>query len=478
MEEYNDIFEHIDSHSNQYIEGIRKYLHQPGISHTGEGVRESAELTLEYVEELGTENARLVETDGNPVVTGTLKSKNPNAKTIIAYTLYDEVPVVPEDWKFPPFSAEIVEADQIGAPPKLGKVICARAATNQRGPFKAFLCALKSIQAIRSDIPVNVIFALEGEEEIGCPHLHQFVQKAYDDLKKADAFYMPSLSQDEQGNVQVYRGARGTVKLELQVMGGKWGGSVSGKDIWSANMAWIDSPMWILIRALNTMVSETGKIIIDDFHENVRPFRDVDRDEIEKIKESFNEEMWKEKLDIRKFRDGLPGKELVKDYVIGPMLNVVGIKGGYTGPKVFTTLPMDVVAKVDIRFPPDMSSDEVIPKIRRHLDRRGFKMVQINEIGKYEWSRVEPTAAIHRATLKTVGMFKAPYTVWPTGPFVAPFGMLTRGLPGYPLDIPFSLTGLGHGAREHMANEYAAIEGLHLNMKYHVALLYEYAKMV
>src|SRR5690606_33313804 len=89
------IFDHIDAHFDEYVSRIRRYLQTPGISTTGEGMRESAELSRELMEEVGAVDTELVETDGNPVVFGRMNSNRPGAKTLIASSLYDLVPVDP-----------------------------------------------------------------------------------------------------------------------------------------------------------------------------------------------------------------------------------------------------------------------------------------------------------------------------------------------------------------------------------------------
>ena len=218
------IHDYLDAHFQENLEEMRRFLAQPGFSHTGEGVRETAEMALGYVKSLNPAEAELVETDGNPVVYAKVLSKKPNAKTLIAYSLYDVVPVVEEDWTFPPLGGTITDAEKIGVQPHLGKVLVSRGTHNQRGPMLAFVQVLKAYQAVTGDIPVNVLFAWEGEEEIGCPHLLQFIQKKLDVLKTADAFYMPSMRDDEDGNLIVNRGYKGKLNVEIEIKGGEWGG--------------------------------------------------------------------------------------------------------------------------------------------------------------------------------------------------------------------------------------------------------------
>jgi acetylornithine deacetylase/succinyl-diaminopimelate desuccinylase-like protein len=156
--------EQIHAHINEEFDGrvteIQRFIGQPGFSHTGEGIRETAEMCREYVAALGAADAQLVETDRNPVVFGTVKATNPDAKTLIGYSLYDVVPVKEEEWTFPPLAADLVDSIEVGLPASFGMV-------------------LESIQDVTGDLPINVMFAWEAEEEIGCPHLDQFVESRF-----------------------------------------------------------------------------------------------------------------------------------------------------------------------------------------------------------------------------------------------------------------------------------------------------------
>ncbi|MGH2360648.1 MAG: hypothetical protein ACRDGM_08940, partial [bacterium] len=101
MTDLSRVFDHIDANFESYLQEIRRFLAQPGYSHTGEGMEQSAAMALEYIRSLGSEHCRLLTTDGYPVATGLLRSHDPQAKTLIVYSFYDEVPVTPADWTFP-----------------------------------------------------------------------------------------------------------------------------------------------------------------------------------------------------------------------------------------------------------------------------------------------------------------------------------------------------------------------------------------
>ena len=109
MDAIAEIHAHIDGHFEEYLDEIRRYLRQPGISQTGEGIRESAELTRDFVTGLADTEAHLVETEGNPVVLGRTGADAADAKTLLLYCFYDVVPAAPEDWACPPFEPTVLD---------------------------------------------------------------------------------------------------------------------------------------------------------------------------------------------------------------------------------------------------------------------------------------------------------------------------------------------------------------------------------
>jgi acetylornithine deacetylase/succinyl-diaminopimelate desuccinylase-like protein len=337
----------------------------------------------------------------------------------------------------------------------------------------AAVLAFKAMKDATGDIPVNVIWVWEGEEEIGCPHLLQFVRKKFAELDRADAFWMPSMTQDTEGVMRVDRGSKGTVKIEIRIKGGEWGGTRSGKDLWSANLPLVDAPMWRMVRALDSMVDNGDRLIVDGIQDLVRPRDAEEIEELAVLKDHLDEQELMDSLGIARFKRGQPAAELYEDFLMAPMVNVVGIVGGYTGPKVFTTLPMDVVAKLDFRLTPNVLADNVPRLLRAHLDRRGFNEVEIEVLGGYDYSRTPASDPIYQAAFEAARRHACPYRVYPTTPAVAPFGMFNLR----PLAKPAVFVGMGHGARAHAADEYITVEGIRDFMKYAVTFLHVWAAL-
>lgn len=211
---------------------------------------------------LGCKDARLVETSGNPVVYGFYDADA--EKTVIIYMMHDTQPVDEPGWIVPPLERHVVETKPFG------KCLVARGAINTKGELGAFLNACESIKAVGEEIPLNLIFVAEGEEELGSRHLPEFINKYMDKLKEADAVFFPTADQDEKGKVQMTLGVKGIVYFELELNGKSWGYGPTEFDIHRSNKAWVDSPALRMIQALSTLTTKDGnKALVKGLYENV-----------------------------------------------------------------------------------------------------------------------------------------------------------------------------------------------------------------
>jgi acetylornithine deacetylase/succinyl-diaminopimelate desuccinylase-like protein len=464
--------QYLDDHFEEVISEIRRYLRQPGFSHSGEGIRESAEMTKQLLEDAGSDSVELVETGGHPVVFGHLRSRRPGARNLIIYSHYDMVPLMDESqWIGPPLEAPVVDAIKIGAPAHLGKLIIGRAANDYRGPLVATLHALKAMREVTGDIPVNVIWAIDGEEEIGAPNIHHFIAAKFGELNAGEALWMPGMHQDSEGIMQVYRGYKGNSKIEIEIKGGEWGGTLDAKESWAANLHWMDAPMWRMIRLLNTLVDEHDLATIDGLDELIAPYTEEDAEQLQLLKERLDERKLRASLNIAHFKSGMDPRQLLENFIMKPALNVVGIVGGYVGPRVYSTLPMNVVAKVELRFPPEVTYADVQRLLRAHLDRRGFEEAELRFLGGYEYARTSAHEEIYEAAFRACRRHNCDYQVWPIKPAGAPFAHFNRP----PLSKPLIFVGMGHGDRWHQPNEYITVRGVLDHMKYSTTFLYEWA---
>ena len=468
------VFEHIDENFDAYLEEIRAYLRQTGVSTTGEGMEEAADYTVGLIERIGGE-AELVETAGNPVVFGTIYSNDPNAKTLIASSLYDVVPADPEDWITHPFGAEIVDSHDH---PEVGWAVCAgdtlvgRGSRNQRGPNLAFMLALNSIKAATGDLPVNVLFTFDGEEEIASPSWGEFLDKKRDVLLTADAAYQHGFRQDENGRHMIHLGFKGVSLFELVVEGGDWGGTRDASDLGPGDIIWVDSPALVLMNAVTSLFDENGRCAIDGFWDNVSPVTPREGELLTIIRDQFDEEAALRARNVSRFRSHKSAADLYTDYCSAPILNIDGLVSGYTTEAYTTVLPMRAVAKMDVRLVPDQHQEEFYEKLRAHLDKRGFDMVQIRRRGGVEPGKSDPDTPMVTAAVDATKYFGLDTQVWPISSAGNPLAFYARP----PFNLPIMFAGTGFSSKSHMPNEWASVEGIKHSMKWIAVFLDEWAR--
>src|SRR5437773_1991205 len=202
---------------NEAVRRLQAWIRQPAIAAENRGVSEGCDLTIRLLREAGFERATRAPTDGQPGIFATLEAGA--SRTVGLYFMYDVKQVDPAEWSSPPFDAALVDK------PGLGKIVVGRGAVNQKGPEATFLAALHALQGAGKKLPVNLVFVAEGEEEIGSPHFPQVVRKpeVLAALKHCQGVFMPFASQDLDGQVTTYLGAKGVVELELVSSGERWG---------------------------------------------------------------------------------------------------------------------------------------------------------------------------------------------------------------------------------------------------------------
>ncbi len=240
---------------DEHVENLQKWIRQPSISNSGEGIPETAEMVKGFFEQLGCQTARVFDVGmtewgapGNPVVYAKCDDGAP--RTIAIYWQYDTMPVTqPDAWKEPPFEARLVEQ------PPYKKVLIGRGATNSKGPELAYWNALMSIKAVTGTMPVNLIFIAEGDEERMDIGLRKFVKDHPDLITGADALIGEGGGQSPSGGAGVGGGSEGCVYIELTTSGKAWGRGPVQSDIHGANKRAVDSPAWRHIKMLASLVS-------------------------------------------------------------------------------------------------------------------------------------------------------------------------------------------------------------------------------
>ena len=326
-----DVKSYIEANKDRFLEELFELIRIPSISAESEhkpDMLRCAEKWMEFLLKAGCDKAEVMPTEGNPVVYGE-KIIDPKKPTVCVYGHYDVMPVAPlELWRTSPFEPVV----------KDGK-IWARGADDDKGQSfmqaKAFEFMVKTGQ-----LPCNVKFMLEGEEEIGSPSLYGFCEQ-HKDLLKSDVILVCDTSMIAPDVPSITSGLRGLCYWEVEVTGanhdlhsGIYGGAVA-------------NPINILCKMIAGLHDEDGHITIPGFYDDVLVISDEERALMAQA--PFDEEVYKKDLDIKAVH-GEKGYSTKERTGIRPCLDVCGIWGGHTGEGSKTVLPSKAYAKISTRL--------------------------------------------------------------------------------------------------------------------------------
>ncbi len=327
---------------------------------------------------LGADTQRLTYQGAPDAILGRLGS---GPRTVLIYDHYDVQPVDPiELWDSQPFQPEIRD----------GRVF-ARGAADNKGDLVARLAGLEVYQQVHGDLPVQVKFLVEGEEETGSKSFEAIAAR-YADQLAADGCIWEGMGIDHAGRPELVFGAKGLAYVELTYRG-------LAEDQHSSLAVVAPSPVWHLVEALSTLRSPDGKVLIDGFYDDVQQPTEADLKMLEEL--PFEEEEERKRLGVDSFVGGVTGTELLRRYYFEPTCNIAGIVAGFTVPGASkTVLPKEAMAKLDLRLVPNQAPDDVVAKLRKHLDDRGFSDIQINRFSNEHPVRSSADSLIARAALQ------------------------------------------------------------------------------
>jgi len=436
-------YAYIDANLDAHLANLQRWLRQPSVSAQGIGIAEMAELVRSDLESIGFQEAALVPTDGHPGVWGYYDAGAET--TLLVYMMYDVQPVNPEDWKSPPFEARVVDDE-------LGRVLMARGATNQKGPERSFLNAVESIIATTGTLPVNLMVAAEGEEEIGSVHYPQIIDAYEDRLAEADGALFPMNAQDPTGAMQMNLGVKGIIYMEIESHGSDWGGPERA-EIHGSYKALVDAPAWRLVQALASLTTDDGNtILVPGYYDGIRPPTEEEQRLINGLVGEWDDTLQQRALGVDHWIDGLEGRDAIVRYLYEPTLNIDGIWGGYDGPGAKTILPHVATAKVDSRLPYGIDPDDARRKIETYLVEQGFPDVVVRSMEGYPAAQTSVDNPLVQAAIGVFNKYGHTPTVMPRLAGSAPFYQFTERL-----GLPLVFSGLGHGSGAHAPNEYMVI---------------------
>ena len=349
---------YVNSNMNELIIDLQTLIRQPSVSAKNEGIEECAKLVQKLLKNSGIKSELLRLKKGvAPIVYGEIKSKKNPKKTLLFYNHYDVQPAEPFDlWEYPPF-------DGI----RKGNKIFGRGATDDKGELITRIKAVEACLKTTGDVPCNIKFVIEGEEETGSAHIEDYLKK-YKKKFSCDGVIWEFGYVDAQNRPIIGLGMKGLLFVELSV-------KESIRDAHSSLAVLIKNPAWRLIEAIHSLRNSDGKILIKNWYDDVIPFSKKDLEIISK--EPFDKNAFKKEFGVKSFLGNKKGLDAKKALVGGATCNIAGFISGYIGEGAKTVLPGQALVKIDFRLIPKMNPKKQIMLLKKHLKSKGFGDISI-----------------------------------------------------------------------------------------------------
>lgn len=361
--------------------------------------------------------------EGSPVV---YAEKDLGAsKTLMFYHHYDVQPEDPiESWDTPPWKMTIKDDRVYG-----------RGVADDKGGLVGSIFGIQMLEDLLDELPVNIKFVVEGEEERGSVNLHKFT-KPNQSLLKADGCiweFAALIPESDTGfsiptPVEFWCGLKGLSYFELIASGPP---NFPRTDVHSGQAGGVANAAWRLVWALNTLKDQNENILIEGFNEMVVPPHGDDIEVLEAQGSDF-EEVFKRDYHLDSLLLDRSGTDLLIPLFLAPTLSICGIKSGFQGLGVKTIVPASATVKVDFRITPNLTTAKVEELLRNHLDKNGFTDIKIKLITGYEPAKTPVNHPFVKTIREATKGIIAPMTV-NTAPFAPGSGPAFHFTPHTPI---------------------------------------------
>jgi len=352
----------VDAGMDGLVSDLQALIKQPSVSAKKTGLVECANLVASMMQRSGINSEVLYLDDKTipPIVYGEVRSRANPTKTLLFYNHYDVQPEDPvELWDDDPFSGKVD-----------GNKIFGRGSADDKGELITRIKAVEYCLKSTGDVPCNVKFMVEGEEEIGSVHVEQYLEK-YKEKLACDGVIWEFGYVDAKERPVISLGMKGLLYVELLASG-------PVRDAHSSLAVLIENPAWRLVQALSTMRDKNGRVLIKDWYREARPFT---KQELAAIaKEPFDVQEFKQEYGVKKFVNNAKGTGVKKALVGMPTCNIAGFDSGYIGEGAKTVLPAKARVKIDFRLIPGMVPEKQLARLKKHLKDKGFSDIEVRFI--------------------------------------------------------------------------------------------------
>lgn len=445
------VLKYIDSNQDRWIVDLQQVMRQPSVTENTQDCQTCAEMVARLFREAGME-AQVLPSRHNPVVVASAPHRA-GLPTVLITSHYDVVPPGPlENWSSPPFAAELRDGDIIG-----------RGAADPKGNLMAGLDAVRAWQEVTGELPVNVKFMVEGDDEVETGHLGEFVT-THRELLAADSVLLLDAGFTRDGNSPIHLGTAGSLAVELTVTTG----SKEPYFIWTQL---VPDAAYRLVWALASLKDPSERVLIDGFYDKVQPPTPLEQ-------ALMDDYPWQDDGEyafwgINEFVTGTRGPEAIRRLLYEPTCSIHGFEPGLDRANASSLVPSTASAWVNFHLVPDQDPDELLAKLKQHFQERDLGDVKIKVFRNFKpiaGSAESPlgSALLRAAKRVGVGSYLMPHSF--------EFGDKWCWL-GQLLDAEGALIGVADpDRRAHFSDEHISVPYYMNGIKWVAAALWEYSQ--
>jgi acetylornithine deacetylase/succinyl-diaminopimelate desuccinylase-like protein len=351
MDTRNQAISYATSNFEKFLTDLKELIAIPSVSTESDrnaDVSLCAEMVANKLSSLGIEHVQVFFTPKHPIVYGDLMHAGKDQPVVLIYGHFDVQPIDPiELWNTPPFEGV-----------KKGDYLFGRGASDMKGQYIACLAAVESIMKT-GEMPVNIKFILEGEEEIGSPSLHNFLVE-HKELLKADVVLNPDTGMIAPDVPAIIYGLRGLAYFEIRTYG-------PDRDLHSGTFGGVvHNPAQVLCDLIAGMHDADGRITLPGFYDSVLPLSTQEREELNRL--NLDDAYFAAQVGVSQV-NGEKGYTSIERIGARPTLEVNGLLSGFTGSGAKTIIPAKAMAKISTRLVPNQDPKKVHTQMVEYMER-------------------------------------------------------------------------------------------------------------
>ncbi len=441
------VYRYIDQHLDEALDELADLCRLPTVSAQGTAIDETARRVVEMLERDGFSARTLPKPPGgHPVVYA--EASGASDRTLLFYNHYDVQPPDPlNEWTSPPFE-----------PVRRDGMLFGRGVSDNKGNIISRLLAIRALRETGGGLPCSVKFCIEGDEEIGSPQVDPFVRENLS-LLKADACVWEGGAVSWDGTPALYLGVKGLLYVELRVSG-------ANRDVHSSYGTVVPNPAWRLTWALASLKGPDERVAIEGFYDAVKRPTNAELQVLADAPDESGEFL--SSVGLRSAVLDAKGLDYKVRHIFEPTCTIDGLTSGYQGPGAKTVLPARAWAKVDFRLVVDQDPDDILEKLRRHLDSHGFQDIEVVSHSGEKPARTPIDDAFVRLCRETAeAAYGRPPHIVPSMAGTGPMHLFVHDL-----GLPSVMTGVNYvGGRDHAPDEHIRIEDFRLGTRHVAAIL-------